>query len=199
MHNSRPATAVRHHRRCASLHRKPLLLPKAARSPCVLVTAPQDSSSLQHLAKEVGHSWLLCCERCAHMSVLLLLPISVAAVQHCRTALTTQLFGEFPQVRQQLGIEALVVVPDTPDSCVIDSSTSQQAAPAASFTFGKQLQIQPCTRHEHTFKLSGATSADCVLCAVDQTHGLMQALSLSPVLVLVGVSRGPALSSGELL
>lgn len=71
------------------------------------------------------------------------------------------------------------------------------AAAAAALSFEQQLTLHPDPTHELTYALAGATAADCVLCAVDQACGLLQALSLSPVLVLVGVSRGPALSSGE--
>jgi broad specificity polyphosphatase/5'/3'-nucleotidase SurE len=65
-------------------------------------------------------------------------------------------------------------------------------------TFDQQLDLQ---QHQdlgqYTFSLQGATPADCVLCAVDQTCGLAKSLSLAPVMVLVGVARAPALSSGE--
>lgn len=43
--------------------------------------------------------------------------------------------------------------------------------------------------------LEGAEPADCLLAAVDQKAGLLQCLGLRPVLALVGIARGPALSS----
>lgn len=94
-----------------------------------------------------------------------------------------------PQVRQQLGVQALIVAP---------AAHTARLVAAASLTFQQQLQLQPHPDHELTFQLAGATAGDCVLSAVDQTCGLMQALNLSPVLVLVGIARGPALSSGRL-
>ena len=114
------------------------------------------------------------------------------------------------QVRRALGVQALVVIPSpaphdsvasTSSSSSGCSSTAQYACstPAAeSFTVEQELQLEQCTEDDLTFTLSGATAADCVLCAVDQSCGLMQSLGLSPVMVLVGVARNPALSSGEI-
>ena len=59
------------------------------------------------------------------------------------------------------------------------------------------MQLLPSPDHDFTYSLAGATAADCVLCAVDQTCGLLVSLGLSPVLVLVGIARGPELSSGK--
>ncbi len=48
-----------------------------------------------------------------------------------------------------------------------------------------------------TFSLGGgATPADCVLAAVDHSAGLAAQLGLSPVLLVTGVHRGPALGAG---
>jgi hypothetical protein len=116
------------------------------------------------------------------------------------------------QVRHHLGVSALIVAPSAvndlsahqhrPNSNASASAAAAAAAAApsatamASLTFQQQLKLQPHPQHDMTFSLAAATAADCVLCAVDQTCGLMQALGLNPVMVLVGVSRNPALSSG---
>lgn len=49
-----------------------------------------------------------------------------------------------------------------------------------------------------TFSLGGgASAADCVLAAADPSAGLAAGLGLSPVLLVSGVHRGPALGAGE--
>ena len=86
------------------------------------------------------------------------------------------------------------------------SSSSNNACPGtssppSSLSFGQELFLQPrADLGPLTYGLSGgATAADCVLCAVDAAAGLMRALGLSPVMVVVGVTRGPALSAGEVV
>jgi hypothetical protein len=107
------------------------------------------------------------------------------------------------QIRQQLGIQAVVIAPAAAATTAATTATpatpATAAAAAATLSFKQELTLHPHPTHEPKYALAGATAAGCVLCAVDQACGLLQALSLSPVLVLVGVARGPALSSGETL
>uniref|UniRef100_A0A383WD67 Survival protein SurE-like phosphatase/nucleotidase domain-containing protein n=1 Tax=Tetradesmus obliquus TaxID=3088 RepID=A0A383WD67_TETOB len=92
------------------------------------------------------------------------------------------------QVRQQLECEAVIVQPSAAPGA------AAAAAAAADYSFDQELQITP-QLEPHTYSVHGASAADCVLCAVDQKAGLLAALGLSPVLVVVGVHRGPALGS----
>jgi hypothetical protein len=95
------------------------------------------------------------------------------------------------QVRRHLGCEAVIVQPSAEAA-----AATAAAATAAEYSFDEQLQLIPLPE-PNTYCLRGASAADCVLCAVDQKAGLLAALGLAPVLVVVGVHRGPALGSGE--
>jgi broad specificity polyphosphatase/5'/3'-nucleotidase SurE len=79
---------------------------------------------------------------------------------------------------------------------VIVQPEAAQAAAAADYSFNQELQLIP-QLEPNAYSIPGASAADCVLCAVDQKAGLLAALGLSPVLVVVGVHRGPALGSGR--
>lgn len=97
------------------------------------------------------------------------------------------------QVRRRVGDCRVLTLAPAP------GERSGTADPPGSLSFGRRLQLSQHGSREHmNFELQG-TTADCVLVAVDQTAGLMQRLGLAPVLTVVGVERGPALSSGETL
>lgn len=95
------------------------------------------------------------------------------------------------QVREQFECEAVVVQP-------AEQTLPSPAAAAAALTFDQVLQLVP-QQDYGTYIVPGATAADCVLCAVDQKAGLLQSLGLCPVLVVVGLHRGPAVASGQCL
>jgi 5'-nucleotidase len=81
----------------------------------------------------------------------------------------------------------VVVAPEAPSG----------ASAADQLSYGAQLQLR--RRPDlggGAWSLRGATPADCILCAADQKAGLLRQLQLSPVLAVVGIGRGPALSSG---
>lgn len=105
-----------------------------------------------------------------------------ACTAHCSQTRTPAA----PQIRRQLPCEAVVVTP----------------APGASrcpdeLGFDAPLALTPQRHLQHTYCLAGASAADCVMCAADHKAGLLPAaLGLAPILVLVGVHRGPALASG---
>lgn len=89
------------------------------------------------------------------------------------------------QVQQRLGCTALVIAPHerTPRN-------------NGRFSYNQDLQLQHRPDlGSNAWSLQGATPADCILCAADQKAGLLQHLELQPVLSIVGISRGPALSN----
>jgi hypothetical protein len=141
-------------------------------------TGDSDSQFLQSLASQVCGSYT---------SVI---PCSYTAKQYATHHVKLHIQDIFLllQVRRQLDCEAVIVQPE--------AAATAAAATAAEYSFDEQLQLIPL-REPNTYSVRGASAADCVLCAVDQKAGLLAALGLAPVLVVVGVHRGPALGSGE--
>jgi hypothetical protein len=84
---------------------------------------------------------------------------------------------------------------------VLIVSPARPGSNPGSLSFGAELNLteQPAAAGGVPHFTLDGTAADCVLCAVDQKAGLMAAMDLSPVLVVVGVDRGPALSSGAVV
>jgi hypothetical protein len=142
-------------------------------------TNDSDSQFLQSLASQVCGSYTLV-RLCLYTTK-----------QASRTSLYIDMQSTFLrlQVRRHLDCEAVIVQPEA-------AAATAAAATAAEYTFDEQLQLIPLAE-PNTYCVRGASAADCVLCAVDQKAGLLAALGLAPVLVVVGVHRGPALGSGE--
>lgn len=76
-----------------------------------------------------------------------------------------------------------------------NSAGRSATAAAHLLSFDRQLHIVPQSQ-PGMYHVVGATTADCVLCAVDGKAGLLAGLGLSAALVVVGVHRGHALGSG---
>lgn len=93
-----------------------------------------------------------------------------------------------------MGCEALILVP----------GGSGSAAWPGQLSLDRQLELRPLANADDgadgdappAFALLGATGADCVLAGADHTAGLARQLGLAVAMVAVGISRGPALSSG---
>lgn len=120
-------------------------------------------------------------------------PVAKAA---CTTDNQTRVY--FAQVRTRFNCEALVVAPGKSSRSDRSSDNADQSPGwAGQLSFDRELRLEPSPdMGPLAFKLTGATGADCVLCSCDHSAGLMQHLGLTAVLVVVGIARGPALSSG---
>ncbi|KAG2443661.1 hypothetical protein HXX76_002010 [Chlamydomonas incerta] len=105
-------------------------------------------------------------------------------------------------------VEVLVIGPEasspTPHASSNPSSSGSPGATSAAGGAGSPLHFDaelPLRHHASaqlplTFSLGGgASAADCVLAAADHSAGLAAGLGLSPVLLVSGVHRGPALGA----
>lgn len=189
-----PARVVGGNQRRRRPGRQPCLVAAAAR-PCVLLTGPdglENLEGLQLLAAQVGlAAWVHsdrrtqqrpgCPPPCCMQPSIQRLPLAGRPA---------------PQVRSRLGCEALILVP----------GSSGGAAWAGQLSLDRQLDLRPLPADDSSagvggppaFALDGATGADCVMAGADHTAGLARQLGLSVAMVAVGISRGPALSSGAL-
>ncbi|KAG2493438.1 hypothetical protein HYH03_008256 [Edaphochlamys debaryana] len=103
---------------------------------------------------------------------------------------------------QQLipGVEVLVIGPEAPSphNPLSTPTTTSAAASGSPLHFDAPLPLRhhASAQLPLTFSLGGgASAADCVLAAADHSAGLAVGLGLSPVMLVGGVHRGPALGA----